>query len=96
MKRTAKLRTVVLFRKGDDGCRTATTLNMKGLLRPDKLQPIDDLALQPGDLIVIPKTQIARVNDALDQYFYQLLPMAKNTSFQYIYTTGSTVGVFGF
>lgn len=96
VKRTAELRTAVLFHKGDDGCRTATTLNMRGLWRPDKPQPMEDLALQPCDVTIIPKTRIARVNDALDQYIYQLLPMAKNTSFQYVYTTGASVGLFSF
>lgn len=39
-----------------------------------------DVALQPNDVIMIPKTKIAKVQDWLDQYVYDLFPPLRNSS----------------
>ena len=48
-----------------------------------------DVHLQPNDVVLIPKTKIAKVQDWLDQYVYNLFPPLRNSSvFSVIYNNG--------
>jgi len=48
-----------------------------------------DVPLQPDDVIMVPKTKIAKVQDWLDQYVYDLFPPLRNSSvFSVIYNQG--------
>ena len=103
-KRTAEMRTVAMFSEGENNKAIGKLLNMKcqwtyenqKKIPEDQRLDIEDEALQSSDVIIVPKTMIAKVTDTLEQYVYQLVPMTRNTQFQYLYTTGSAVGAFGF
>jgi protein involved in polysaccharide export with SLBB domain len=103
-KRTAELRTVARFRQGANNQVIGELLNLKcqwtyeGQKRiPQAMRlPIQDMPLGANDIVIVPKTAIAKLTDVLDQYVYQLIPMTRNTQFQYLYSTGSSVGAFGF
>lgn len=48
-----------------------------------------DFDLRPNDVVLIPKTKIAKVQDWLDQYVYNLFPPLRNSSvFSVIYNQG--------
>ena len=104
LKPTAELRTVAMFREGENHQVIGRLLNLKSqwtyekqkLIPEDQRLAIWNVPLQSGDVVIVPKTMIAKVNDTLDQYVYQLIPMTRNTSFQYVYTTGSSIGLLGF
>lgn len=44
-----------------------------------------DVPLRPFDILVIPKTRIASIAQALDQYVYQLVPATRNVNFTFFY-----------
>ncbi len=46
---------------------------------------LGDVMLQPNDVVIIPKTTIAKVNDYLNQYLYNLIPALRNSSFGFVY-----------
>jgi polysaccharide export outer membrane protein len=79
--RTAKLDNVAVLRKGG-ATPTVTFVNLADDVRGGTL---NDFALEPFDIVIVPKTRIARVNDFLDQYLYQLVPASRNVNFTYFY-----------
>jgi polysaccharide biosynthesis/export protein len=46
--------------------------------------PRSDVMLQPLDIVWVPKTKIARVNDFIDQYFRQVIPIPLSLGVTYI------------
>ena len=46
---------------------------------------LNDLPLRPFDIVIVPKTLIATVNQFLDQYLYQLVPATRNVNFSFFY-----------
>jgi protein involved in polysaccharide export with SLBB domain len=46
--------------------------------------PRSDVMLQPLDIVWVPKTKIARVNDFIDQYFRQVVPIPLSLGVTYI------------
>jgi protein involved in polysaccharide export with SLBB domain len=72
--RGAKLNSVVLVRRDATGALRATRLNLKpSLIKEGAYQ---DLYVQPEDLVYVPKTFIANVNDFLTQVYDGLFPPA--------------------
>ncbi|MEO8370358.1 MAG: polysaccharide biosynthesis/export family protein [Candidatus Solibacter sp.] len=51
---------------------------------------IGDQQLQPFDVLVIPKSKIAKVDQAVDQYVRQLIPVGLNMGFSYLFG-GTTI-----
>lgn len=47
--------------------------------------PGQDILLRPFDIVIVPKTRIAEVAKAIDQYVYQILPGLRNTSMNFVY-----------
>ena len=45
---------------------------------------IDDIPLMPRDIGFVPKTRIARINDFVDQYIQQILPISVGFGFTYV------------
>lgn len=103
-KRTAEMRTVARFREGLNQQVVGDLFDLKTQWSYEKQKKkayckrpaVDDMPLGANDVIIVPKTRIAKLNDCLDQYLYQLIPMTRNTQFQYLYSTGASVGAFGF
>jgi len=48
-------------------------------------QPDRDVALQPFDVVVLPKSDIALLGDRLNQYLFNILPPLHNSSFGFVY-----------
>ena len=65
----ANLRQVVVFRRADDWRLQATMLDLRGALYGRTPCPADEIWLRDSDVIVVPKTPIAIVNDIIDQVF---------------------------
>ncbi len=70
--RGAKLNSVVLLRQDAAGALKATRLNLKQSLLKDGAY--QDLFVQPEDIIYVPKTFIANVNNFLTQVYDGLFP----------------------
>jgi len=86
-KRTAKLGGVIILRK----VGTGEPLAMKVNLCPEIAgKATTDVALKPYDIVLVPKTHIAKVQDILDQYVYNLVPATRNTMFTFFYQLNST------
>ena len=79
--RSAKLDHVAVLRKGG----TTPTVTFVNLASDVRGGAPNDFALQPFDIVIVPKTRISRVNDFLDQYLYQLIPASRNVNFTYFY-----------
>lgn len=55
-------------------------------LTPDfKGRGHNDVTLRPFDMVIVPKTRIASIAQALDQYVYQLVPATRNVNFTFFY-----------
>jgi polysaccharide biosynthesis/export protein len=81
-QRSATLKNVVVLRKHGVGDPTATFLNLKDDVRG---AGNNDFALRAFDIVIVPTSGIAKLNQALDQYFYQLVPAARNLNFTFFY-----------
>jgi protein involved in polysaccharide export with SLBB domain len=78
---------VVLLRKSPGQAPGATFLDLKSDLLG---RSHNDVPLRAFDIVVVPKTRIATINQALDQYVYQLLPAARNLNFTFFYDLGGS------
>jgi polysaccharide export outer membrane protein len=81
--RSAHLGRVMVLRKVGTDEPTATFVD---LTRELGGRLTSDMPLRPYDIVVVPKTRIARVTDFLDQYLYQLVPATRNVNFTYFYS----------
>lgn len=82
-KSTAELRTVVLLRdSGDPAAPRFATVDFNKLV-----QSGTDPLLQPYDIVFVPKSTIAKLNQFVDQYFVKMVPVSLSAGFSY--TIGS-------
>jgi polysaccharide export outer membrane protein len=56
-------------------------------------QPDRDVALQPFDIVMLPKSDISVLGDKLNQYIFNLLPPLKNSSFGFVYDLSSSTSI---
>lgn len=80
--RTAKMDNVLVLRRAATDSGTAIFVNLAADM---KARATNDVLLRPFDVIIVPKTGIARASDFLDQYLYQLLPITRNANFSFFY-----------
>ncbi|MFO0947996.1 MAG: polysaccharide biosynthesis/export family protein [Planctomycetota bacterium] len=73
--RTARMSRVLLLRKVGSDEPVTMELNLKTDM---KGWTTNDVALRPNDTIVVPKTPIAKLNDIMQQYVYDLIPMTRS------------------
>jgi polysaccharide export outer membrane protein len=87
-KATAEMRSVMVMRKV--GAETPRVIRMN--LREDlDDNATNDFFLQPNDVLIVPKTDVANLATFLDQYLFQILPPLRNSSFGFVYDLrGST------
>ena len=85
-KDSAKLKSVLLVRKGKDGNPLSKTIDLKEVLSSGDIS--QDEILRPYDVVYVPKTFIAQVNVFMDQYFtkflHNIVPPNINLGFTYI------------
>ena len=72
-RRTARLKHVVLIRKGPDDRPVGSVINLKKLL--EKADFNRDVSLAPSDILYIPRSKIANVNLFVEQYIRNNLPI---------------------
>jgi protein involved in polysaccharide export with SLBB domain len=82
---TARSGEVVLIRRGPDNQPMLRTINVRRFA--GSANPMDDVRLQQSDVIFVPKSTIAEIDQFVDQYLNQAIPFTKSFS----YTTG-TIG----
>ena len=62
-KDSAKHSQVILFRRDNNDIARTRILNLKSLMNPKHPHLEEDVAIEPGDLLVIPKNQISKIAD---------------------------------
>lgn len=81
-KETGELRRVIVLRRWGPEQPTATFVNLGTDVEG---QTINDVSLRPWDVVIVPRTSIASIHKAMDDYFYQLVPAMRNLNFSFIY-----------
>lgn len=79
--RSARTNSVVLLRNDGNNRPVMQTLDMNKVLAKGE----GDLSLQPFDVIFVPKSRIATVDQFVDQYMRQLIPISVTTGFTYLF-----------
>lgn len=70
---SAKLNSIIVIRNpSGGGTPRYRLLRIQDFL--DGLAPYENLALRNGDIVIVPKTTIAKVGDFVDQFFVRTLP----------------------
>lgn len=83
--RTSRLDKVLVLRNTGVEKPVAIVLDLKAYVTG---KSASDIRLRPFDIVIVPRTKIGQVNDALDQYLYQLIPATRNINFSYFYEIG--------
>ncbi len=84
MRDTARTDEVVLIRRAPNGRPMLRTIDTKALTR--RGDPAQAVVLQSSDMIFVPKSSIAEVNQWVDQYINQALPFNKGINYSYTNT----------
>ncbi|MCX6623466.1 MAG: SLBB domain-containing protein [Acidobacteria bacterium] len=84
LTRSAHSKSVILVRKGSSGAPVVRTLASDAIFdgKPDTV-------LQPYDIVYVPRSKISKVNQFVDQYIRQMIPVNISGGFSYI--VGSSV-----
>lgn len=85
-KRSARTDSVVLLRDVHAAKPLTQRLNLKDLAGKDATT-----ALQPQDVIFVPPSRIAKVDNFVDQYMRQLIPISLTAGFTYLLGGNSVV-----
>lgn len=86
---------IVVLRRGQGapGQPDAVQVLRLDLPRDFVRQPDRDVALQPFDIVMLPKSDIAVLGDKLNQYLFNILPPLKNSSFGFVYDLSSSTSI---
>jgi protein involved in polysaccharide export with SLBB domain len=82
-KRSSKVSNVVVLRYQGTNQPKFMTVNLEPALK--KGDPRADIALEPYDIVWVPKTKIAKADDFMDQYFRQLVPIPLSLGVSYVW-----------
>lgn len=77
---TAKAGSVILLRNSGQGGPQITKINLEDVVEKGK----PDLPLQPFDVVYVPKSKIAKIDQFMEHYFRQVLPVSMNVGFSYL------------
>ncbi len=80
LKPSAKTREVILLRDSGKGTPLISQVNLNRVFK--NLAP--DPQLKPFDVVYVPKSKIARVDQFVEQYMRQLLPITLGLGFSYL------------
>lgn len=83
LRRTAKAESVVVLRYQGTTQPEFIKVDLKSAL--EKGVPGSDIALQASDIVFVPKTRIAKMDDFVDQYFRQLVPIPLTLGISYVW-----------
>jgi protein involved in polysaccharide export with SLBB domain len=79
---TGKVSQVIVLRKMNVTNPVVFFLNLDQDMRG---KSTNDIVLKPSDVVIVPRTAVASVGQFLDQHLYALLPIARNSSFNFIH-----------
>jgi protein involved in polysaccharide export with SLBB domain len=82
-KKTGELRNVVVLRNQGTSVPLFFTLNLAEDLAGKGIH--NDAPLEPYDVVFVPKTTIAKLDDFTEQYFDKLIPISKSIGFTWVY-----------
>lgn len=83
---TARQENVILIRRGPNNLPMMKFMNLKSFANDGT--PTENTLLQPFDIVVVPKSRIAQINQFVEQYIENAVPF--NQSFNYvIYDVGA-------
>lgn len=80
-KNTGRMDQIVLLRDSGTGKPVSMKVNLKGIIE----KGAQDIALVPFDVVFVPKTNIAKVDNFVDQYIKQVLPISMSAGFSYLF-----------
>ena len=80
LRDTAKRRDIILLRDSGSGTPLVMRVNLKRILK--KGEP--DIPLKPFDVVYVPPTTIAKVDQFVDQYIRRVLPVSLTAGFTYL------------
>lgn len=63
LKDSAKHSQVILFRRAGDDMASTHILDLKKLMNPKHPHLDEDVTLEPGDLLVVPKSRVSKIGD---------------------------------
>jgi protein involved in polysaccharide export with SLBB domain len=81
-KPSGKIAQVIVLRRMDVKNPAAFFLNLKQDMSG---KATNDIVLKASDVVIVPRTGVATLAQFLDQHLYQLLPIARNSSFNFIH-----------
>lgn len=84
------LRQIVVFRRAEDWRLLATKLDVRGALYGERPSPADEIWLRDTDIVVVPKTPLQRVDDALEMVFSRGVYRAFPIGFGYQFPGGAS------
>jgi polysaccharide biosynthesis/export protein len=79
LKSTAQGNNIVLLRDDMQGKPLVMVVSLEQIFEQQR-----DVALHPYDVVFVPKSTIARVNEFVEQYIVKVLPFSMNAGFQYL------------
>lgn len=82
LKDTARTSEVILIRRGPENRPTSLLVNVEKAIDGTDLS--QDLALQPADIVFVPKSAIANVNIWVDQYIRKNIPIPFGFSYNLV------------
>ena len=85
-KRSANLQSVILIRNNDNKPE-AHRIDADRILKEGD----PDISLNPSDVVYLPKTYIAEVNDFVDQYINKIVPDFARLNFQYLLNSTNSI-----
>jgi protein involved in polysaccharide export with SLBB domain len=81
-KNTGEVSSVVVLREQPGSAPLFMVVNLEASLGNDP--DAADVALEPYDVVFVPKTRIAQVDQFIDQYIRQLIPISLNAGFSWV------------
>ena len=78
---TGNMRRVILIHRDANDDVYVYTTNLKDFIENGAKN--NDLALSSQDIVVVPKTTVAKIDQWIDQYITEILPFSRNASYSY-------------
>lgn len=80
--KTGNLESVIVIRKTSDETPKLFSVNLEDTIDPQK--SAGEFYLQPHDVVYVPETLIAQLNQFVDQYIKKMIPISLNAGFSYV------------
>jgi hypothetical protein len=77
---------IVLIRRSKDGQPMMRTVDLTSFIRGS----VNDVPLQPSDVVFVPKSTIAELNQFMDQFATRMIPFQRT----FVYTLGKQQNFF--